>query len=67
MSRRAMAERFRVGVSSVIRRVQRARERGDLTPGKRGGNFRSHRIDGHPMVILALVQAEPDLPSAELG
>lgn len=67
MSRRAAAERFGVGVSSAIRFVQRSRERGDLTPDKRGGNFRSHRIDAHGEFILSLVEAEPDLTLAEIG
>lgn len=67
MSRRAAAERFGVGVSSAIRFVQRSRERGDLTPDKRGGNFRSHRIDAHREFILGLVEAEPDLTLAEIG
>ena len=64
MPRRAAAERFEVGVSSAIRWVQRARERGDLLPDKRGGNVRSHRIDGHRSRILAMVDAEPDLTLA---
>jgi len=67
MSRRAAAERFGVGVSSAIRWVQRVRDRGDLTPDKRGGNVRSHRIDAHRSRILAMVEAEPDLTLFEIG
>lgn len=67
MSRRAAAERFGVGVSSAIRCVQRARERGDLTPEKRSGNFRSQQIDSHAHGIFALVEPEPDLALAQIG
>lgn len=64
---RAAAARFGVGVSSAIALVQRFRERGDLTPDKRGGNHRSHRIDGHRDVVVAVVDAEPDLTLAEIA
>lgn len=67
MSRRAAAERFGVGVSSAIRFIQRARERGDLTPDKRGGNSRSYRIDAHAKFIFGLVDAVPDLTLSEIG
>jgi len=66
-SRRAAAARFGVGVSSAIRWVARGRERGDLTPDKRGGNHRSHKIDAHHDLILSLVEAEPDLTLKEIG
>lgn len=49
------AARFGVGVLSAIRWVARVRTRGDLAPDKRGGNVRSHRIDGHREFILALM------------
>ena len=64
---RAAAARFGVGVSSAIRWVARARTRGDLAPDKRGGNVRSHQIDGHREFILALIAAEPDLTLAEVA
>lgn len=64
---RAAAARFGVGVSSAIRWVKRLRERGDLAPDKRGGNHRSHRIDAHRDVILALVETEPDRTLAEIA
>lgn len=64
---RAAAARFGVGVSSAIRWVARARTRGDLAPDKRGGNVRSHRIDGHREFILALIAEEPDLTLAEVA
>ena len=66
-SRTRCTQRFGVGVSSAIRWVQRVRDRGDLSPDKRGGNVRSHRIDAHRSRILAMVEAEPDLTLAEIG
>lgn len=64
---RAAAARFGVGVSSAIRWVARARTRGDLTPDRRGGNHRSHRIDVHHDLILGWIEAEPDLTLAEVA
>lgn len=67
-SRRAAAARFGVGVSSAIRWVARARARGgNLEPDKRGGNVRSHRIDGYRDLILGWIEAEPDLTLAEVA
>ncbi|MCF3933322.1 hypothetical protein L1787_07845 [Acuticoccus sp. M5D2P5] len=34
---------------------------------ERGGNHRSHRIDGHRDWILALIEAEPDLTLAQIA
>jgi transposase len=64
---RAAAVRFGVGVSSAIRWVARARTRGDLTPDRRGGNHRSHRIDAHRDLVLEWIDAEPDLTLAEVA
>ena len=64
---RAAAARFGVGVSSAIRWAQRARTRGELTPDKRGGNHRSHRIDAHRGLILDWIAGEPDLTLAEIA
>lgn len=64
---RAAAARFGVGVSSAIRWVARARTRGDLTPDRRGGNHRSHRIDAHHDLILGWIEAETDLTLAEVA
>ncbi len=64
---RAAATRFGVGVSSAIRWVSRARTRGDLTPDKRGGNHRSHRIDAHRDLIFSWIKAKPDLTLAEVA
>jgi transposase len=58
---RAAAARFEVGVSSAIRWVARGRTRRDLSPDKRGGNVRSHRIDEHRDLILDWIEEKPDL------
>ena len=64
---RSAAARFGVGVSSAIRWVKRARDRGDLSPDKRGGNHRSHRIDAHTAFLIDLNTAEPDLTLVEIA
>jgi len=64
---RAAAGRFGVGVSSAIRWVSRVRAGGGLEPGKRGGNVRSHRIDGHRDLILGWIKEEPDMTLAEIA
>ena len=61
LSRRRAAERFGVGVSSAVCWVSRCKRSGHLEPGKRGGDRRCHRIDGHRDRILALIEDQPDL------
>ena len=61
LSHRRAAERFGVGVSSAVRWVARCKRSGHLEPGKRGGDRRCHRIDGHRDRILALIEDQPDL------
>jgi transposase len=39
----------------------------DLEPGKRGGNTRSHRIDGHRDLILGWIEEKPDMTLAEIA
>lgn len=64
---RAAAGRFGVGVSSAIRWVARVRAGRDLEPGKRGGNKRSHRIDGHRDLIVGWIEEQPDMTLAEVA
>ena len=66
MSRRQAAARFGVGVSSAIRWVSQSRTTGDLSPKPRGGR-RPSRIEGHADLIMAWVEAEPDLTLQELA
>jgi transposase len=65
-SRRQAAARFGVGVSSAIRWVTQSRATGDLAPKRRGGR-RPSRIDGHADLIMAWVDAEPDLTLPEIA
>jgi transposase len=65
-SRRQAAARFGVGISSAIRWVAQSRETGDLAPKRRGGR-RPSRIDGHADLIMAWVDAEPDLTLPEIA
>lgn len=64
---RTAAARFGVGASSAIRWVHRARTRGDLSPDKRGGNLRSHRIDAHAQAIIDWIEETPDMTLSEIA
>lgn len=65
-SRRQTAVRFGVGISSAIRWVAQSRETGDLAPKRRGGR-RPSRIDGYGDLIMAWIDAEPDLTLPEIA
>lgn len=65
-SRRQAAARFGVGVSSAIRWVAQSRATGDLEPKRRGGR-RPSRVDGHGDLIMAWIDAEPDLTLEEIS
>lgn len=66
MSRHKAAKVFRIGVSSVIRWVQRQRETGGISPKPVGGN-RGSRIEGADREwLLARIAAVPDLTLEEL-
>jgi transposase len=64
-SRRAAAERFRVGVSSAVHWAKRHAETGSVSPLPRGGHSRSP-LEPHAAWLLALVAAEPDLTLDEI-
>ena len=66
MSRRQAAARFGVGVSSAIRWVSQWRLTGDLSPKPRGGR-RPGRIEDHGALIMAWVEAAPDLTLQEIA
>ncbi|SPP98204.1 transposase [Bradyrhizobium vignae] len=66
MSCREAAAHFRVGVSSAIRWVARARETGEVTPKPQDGDRRSHAIDAQAERILALIAAKRDSTLEEL-
>ena len=65
-SRRGVAARFGVGVSSAIRWCTQSRETGSVTPGPLGGDRRSGRVEAHATLILELVERQPDLTLAEI-
>jgi transposase len=65
LPRRRAAEVFDVGVSSVIRWVQRFRATGSVTAKPMGGDRRS-RLTGEREWILARIEEAPDLTLEEL-
>ena len=66
MSRRAAAERFKVGISTAINWVRAWREDGRSVAKPKGGDTRSHRIEAHRDAILAAIEAQKDITLAEL-
>jgi transposase len=65
LSRRQAAGLFDVGVSTVVRWVQRFRATGNVAARPMGGDHRS-RLTGERAWILQRVEAEPDLTVEEL-
>ena len=61
MSRRQAAKMFSVGVSSVIRWVQRHRSTGSVSPAPMGGDRGSRIVGADRAWLLARIGAEPDL------
>ena len=60
------AERFGVSASSAIRWHSLERPVGDVRPKPLGGDRRSHRIEAHATLILALIDETPDMTLQEL-
>jgi transposase len=65
-SRREAAARFGVSAASAVRWVALAHRQGDARPKRQGGDRRSHRIEDHGELILALVRETPDMTLVEL-
>ena len=65
LSRRQAAEVFDVGVSSVVRWVQRLRTTGSVAAKPMGGDHRS-RLTGERTWILERIEEAPDLTLEEL-
>jgi transposase len=63
---RGAAQRFKVGVSSVIRWCMQLRQTGDLAPRRQGGNRRSSRVEAQADFILGRIAAKRDLTLMEL-
>ena len=66
LSCRRSAARFGISPSSAIRWRALERRHGDARPKALGGDRRSGRIEAHAQVILALVEATPDITLEEL-
>lgn len=66
MSRRQAATRYKVGVSSAIRYVQRWRATGSVKQDRMGQPGGS-KLDPHQDWILKLIEDEPDLTLSEIG
>ena len=65
-SGRQAALRFGVSAASVSRWRALERDQGDATPKAMGGDRRSHRIEAHADLILALVEETKDMTLEEL-
>src|SRR4051794_251664 len=65
-SHREAGERFGVSAASVSRWRRLAREQGEPRPGPLGGDRRSARIEAQAPLILALVDAKPDITLVEI-
>jgi transposase len=63
-SRRAAAERFAVSSSSAIKWMQRWQATGSVAALPSGGS--RSPLDGHGVVLLGLIAAEPDLTLDEV-
>jgi transposase len=64
-SRNAVAKRFRVGVSTVVRLMQRYRLTGSPAPGQMGG-WKRHALAEHEARVRAEIAAHPDVTLEEL-
>src|SRR3954453_13524795 len=65
-SRHQAAERFGVSLASASRWCGQFAREGHLEPKPLGGDRRSHRIEAHADLILALYEAQPGLYLHEL-
>jgi transposase len=66
LSHRQAGERFGVSASSVSRWRALEREQGEARARSVGGDRKSGRIDAHKELILALLEATPDMAIEEL-
>ncbi len=67
MSCRAVADRFRLAPSTVVKWMRRWRETGSCAPRPQGGDKRSGRIEAYAEEILALISATVDITVAEIA
>ena len=64
-SRNAAAKRFKVGVSTVVRLMQRHAATGSIAPGQMGG-WKEHALAAHEERVRSEIEAHPDMTLAEL-
>jgi putative transposase len=64
-SRNAVAKRFRVSVSTVVRLMQRHHATGSIAPGRMGG-WKRHVLADHEERVRAEIAACPDMTLEEL-
>jgi putative transposase len=64
-SRNAVAKRFRVSVSTVVRLMQRHHATGSIAPGRMGG-WKRHALTDHEERVRAEIAACPDMTLEEL-
>jgi transposase len=67
MSRRAAAVRFGVAVASAVRWVHEWRTTGASSAKPKGGDQRSHRIEGYRAIIMKAIDAQVDITLVELA
>lgn len=67
MSCRAVADRFKLAPSTVVKWMRRWRETGSCAPGRQGGDRRSGRIEAHAGEVLVLISAKVDITLAEIA
>ena len=65
-SRHGAAERFGVSAASASRWHGQFVRDGDITPKPQGGDQRSHQIEAHADLILALYEDNPEIFLSEL-
>jgi transposase len=67
VSCRAIADRFGLAPSTVVKWMRRWRETGSCAPRPQGGDKRSGRIEAHAEEILGLVSAKVDITLTEIA
>ena len=67
VTQQAVADRFNVGVASVVRLTRLKREKGHLHPGVGGPGIKARSIDAAGEELLrSMLEEEPDLTLGEL-
>ena len=67
MSRRAAADRFGISAASAVRFVQDWRASGTTKTKQQGVDQRSQRIEEYRKVIMAAIDATPDMTLVEIA